>query len=106
MRQVKTGEATGIAISELTHPYYSYLNAGMKIDVASIMGGRIPVDPDGLRRTVITAEDKRYLNDPALIAKMENSLRIDDVDFNNTTSFFSSVVGRRLRSRIFRRVGR
>ena len=33
-----TGEATGIAISELTHPYYSYLDAGMKIDVASIKG--------------------------------------------------------------------
>ena len=84
----KTGEATGIAISELTHPYYSYLNAGMKIDVASIKGGRVPVDPDGLRRTVITAEDKRYLNDPALIAKMENSLRIDDVDFGQYDLIF------------------
>ena len=84
----KTGEATGIAISELTHPYYSYLNAGMKIDVASIKGGRVPVDPDGLRRTVITAEDKRYLNDPALIAKMENSLRIDDVDFRQYDLIF------------------
>ena len=83
-----TGEATGIAISELTHPYYSYLDAGMKIDVASIKGGRVPVDPDGLRRTVITAEDKRYLNDPALIAKMENSLRIDDVDFGQYDLIF------------------
>ena len=83
-----TGEATGIAISELTHPYYSYLNAGMKIDVASIKGGRVPVDPDGLRRTVITAEDKRYLNDPALIAKMENSLRVDDVDFGQYDLIF------------------
>ena len=83
-----TGEATGIAISELTHPYYSYLNAGMKIDVASIKGGRVPVDPDALRRTVITAEDKRYLKDPALIAKMENSLRIDDVDFGQYDLIF------------------
>lgn len=42
-----TGEATGIAISELTHPYYSYLEAGMKVDVASIKGGQVPVDPGG-----------------------------------------------------------
>ena len=83
-----TGEATGIAISELTHPYYSYLEAGMKVDVASIKGGQIPVDPGGLRRTVITPEDKRYLNDPALIAKVENSLRIDDVDFNQYDIIF------------------
>ena len=47
-----TGEATGIAISELTHPYYSYLDAGMKIDVASIKGGQVPVDPSTLRRTM------------------------------------------------------
>ena len=46
-----TGEATGIAISELTHPYYSYLDAGMKVDVASIKGDQVPVDPGGLRRT-------------------------------------------------------
>ena len=83
-----TGEATGIAISELTHPYYSYLDAGMKIDVASIKGGQVPVDPSGLRRTMITPQDKRYLNDPALIAKVENSLRIDDVDFNQYDVIF------------------
>ena len=83
-----TGEATGIAISELTHPYYSYLDAGMTIDVASIKGGQIPVDPSGLRRVVITPEDKRNLNDPALIAKVENSLHIDDVDFNQYDVIF------------------
>ena len=83
-----TGEATGIAISELTHPYYSYLDAGMKIDVASIKGGQIPVDPSTLRRTMITPEDKRYLNDPALIAKVENSLRIDDVNFSQYDIIF------------------
>ncbi len=83
-----TGEATGIAISELTHPYYSYLDAGMKIDVASIKGGQVPVDPSGLGRTMITPQDKRYLNDPALIAKVENSLRIDDVNFNQYDVIF------------------
>jgi putative intracellular protease/amidase len=83
-----TGEATGIATSELTHPYYSYLDAGMKIDVASIKGGQVPVDPSGLRRTMITPQDKRYLNDPALIAKVENSLRIDDVNFNQYDVIF------------------
>ena len=37
---------------------------------------------------MITPEDKRYLNDPALIAKVENSLRIDDVDFNQYDIIF------------------
>ena len=83
-----TGKATGIALSELTHPYYSYLNAGMQIDVASIKGGQIPVDPSGLGRVMISPEDKRYLDDPILLAKVENSLRIDDVDFNQYDAIF------------------
>ena len=83
-----TGDPTGIAISELTHPYYSFLDAGMQIDVASIKGGQIPVDPSGLGRASITPEDKRYLNDPTLLAKVENSLRIDDVDFTVYNAIF------------------
>ena len=83
-----TGKATGIAISELTHPYYSYLDAGMQIDVASIKGGQIPIDPSGFGRAMISPEDKRYLNDPALLAKVENSLRIDNVDFTEYDAIF------------------
>ena len=30
-----TGKATGSALSELTHPYYSYLDAGMQIDLTN-----------------------------------------------------------------------
>jgi len=83
-----TGKATGIAISELTHPYYSYLEAGMQIDVASIKGGQIPIDPSGFGRVMISPEDERYLNDPTLLAKVENSLRIDDVDFTAYDAIF------------------
>jgi putative intracellular protease/amidase len=83
-----TGEATGIAISELTHPYYSYLDAGMQVDVASIKGGQIPIDPSGFGRVMISPEDERYLDDPTLRAKVENSLRIDDVDFTAYDAIF------------------
>ncbi|MEM7184675.1 MAG: type 1 glutamine amidotransferase domain-containing protein [Spirochaetota bacterium] len=83
-----TGKPTGIAISELTHPYYSYLEAGMQIDVASIKGGQIPVDPSGLGRVSISPDDERYLNDTNLRAKMENSLLIDDVDFTQYDAIF------------------
>ena len=83
-----TGKPTGIAISELTHPYYSYLEAGMQIDIASIKGGQIPVDPSGLGRVSISPDDQRYLNDPTLLAKVKNSLLIDDVDFTQYDAIF------------------
>ena len=83
-----TGDPTGIALSELTHPYYSFLDAGMQIDVASIKGGQIPMDPSGLSRVMISPEDKRYLDDPILLAKVGNSPPIDDVDFTAYDAIF------------------
>lgn len=75
------GAATGVAASELTHPYYRFLEAGMEVDVASIKGGEIPVDPLTLNFIMKTPEDDRFLADPVFQAKAKNSIKIDDVDF-------------------------
>ena len=75
------GEATGVFSSEMTHPYYVFLEAGMDVDVASIKGGEIPIDSDSFRYMIISDEDKRFLNDAVFQAKVKNSIRIDDIDF-------------------------
>jgi putative intracellular protease/amidase len=75
------GPATGVASSELTHPYYVFLDAGMKVDIASIKGGEIPVDPLTLNYFIITDEDRRSQKDSVFQEKLRNSMRIDDVDF-------------------------
>jgi putative intracellular protease/amidase len=75
------GPPTGVMASEMTHPYYNFLDAGMAVDVASIKGGEIPVDPQTLQYIIKTAEDDRFLSDAVLLAKVQNSLKIDDVDF-------------------------
>ncbi len=85
-----TGDPTGVMASEFTHPYYGFLDAGMDVDVASIKGGVIPVDPQTLGRMVITAEDKRYLEDPVLQGKIKNSIQIDDLDFTQYDAIFIS----------------
>jgi putative intracellular protease/amidase len=82
------GPATGVAASELTHPYYDFLDAGMLVDVASMNGGRIPIAPDGLGYVMRTPEDERFLEDPAFLAKVENSLKIDDVDLTRYDAIF------------------
>lgn len=84
------GPPTGVMASEMTHPYYTFLDAGMDVDVASIKGGQIPVDPQTLLYMMKTPEDDRYLSDPVLQAKVENSLRIDDVDFTQYDIVFLS----------------
>jgi putative intracellular protease/amidase len=82
------GAATGVAASELTHGYYGFLDAGMRVDVASIRGGPVPVDPQTLNFVIRTPEDERFLEDPTLMAKVKNSLRVDDVDFTRYDAIF------------------
>ena len=85
-----TGDATGVMASEMTHPYYNFLDAGMQVDIASIKGGRIPVDPQTLNRVIKTPEDDRFMADPVLLAKVANSMMVADVDFTQYDVIFMS----------------
>ncbi len=85
-----TGEPTGVMASELTIAYYKFLDARMDVDVASVKGGEIPVDPQTLLFMIKTPEDDRFLADPDLQAKVTNSKRIDDLDFTQYDIIFMS----------------
>ncbi len=75
------GKATGVFGSEMTAPYYEFLDAGMSVDVASIRGGEIPIEPDSFRWFLAAPSDKRYLKDAVFQAQVKNSLRIEALDF-------------------------
>ncbi len=82
----KEGKLTGVFASELTVPYYEFLDSGVQVDVASVKGGEIPIDPESFFYAVKTIEDKRYLKDKLFQDKVKNSilidnLKIDDYDF-------------------------
>ena len=49
-----SGDATGVMASEMTNPYYRFLDAGMQVDLASVKGGKIPVDPQSINRVLKT----------------------------------------------------
>ena len=75
------GVATGVFGSELTVPYYVFLDAGMQVDVASPLGGVIPVDPLSMKPEIRTPEDDRLLDDAEFRQKLTSSLAIAAVDF-------------------------
>jgi putative intracellular protease/amidase len=77
-----TGKATGVFGSEMTAPYYEFLDAGIQVDVASIQGGAIPIEPDSFRWFLIAESDQRYLKDPHFQAKVASSKKIDDIDIS------------------------
>ena len=74
------GKPTGVFASEMTVPYYAFLDAGMDVDVASPNGGVIPVDPQSLKPVVRTAEDDRFLADDDFRGKVTDSLAIGELD--------------------------
>ena len=84
------GVATGVFGSEMTHPYYTFLDGGMAVDIASIEGGEIPIDPSSFYFMIKTPEDERYLNDPIAQAKVKNSIPIADVDIEQYDVVFIS----------------
>jgi putative intracellular protease/amidase len=75
------GVATGVFGSELTVPYYCFLDAGMQVDVASPLGGIIPVDPLSMDATIRTPDDDRLLDDADFRGKLTRSLAIAEIDF-------------------------
>ncbi len=74
------GKATGVYASEMTVPYYAFLDAGMEVDVASPRGGTIPVDPMSLKPVLRSPADDRFLADDTLKAKLGDSLPVGELD--------------------------
>ena len=77
------GVATGVFGSELTVPYYVFLDAGMQVDLASPLGGIVPVDPLSMKAEIRTPDDDRMLADDDFRNKLMNSLAVADVDFTD-----------------------
>jgi putative intracellular protease/amidase len=77
----ENGDETGVAASEMTEPYYVFKESGMKVDLASIKGGEIPIDPLSLFWFIRSEYDDRYLSDGMFQQQVKNSYRIDDLDF-------------------------
>ena len=53
----------------------------MKVDLASIKGGPIPIDPMSFKWFIESAYDDRFQKDAEFQQKTAQSLKIDDVDF-------------------------
>ena len=74
------GKPTGVFSSEMTVPYYAFLDAGMEVHVASPSGGEIPVEPQSLKPVIRTEADDRFMADDDLRQKVTESLAIGDLD--------------------------
>jgi putative intracellular protease/amidase len=75
-----TSKDTGAFGSEFTVPYYAFVNAGLDVDMASIKGGEIPIQPWSWTWPLASSDDKRFMSDKGAMEKLKNSRRIADID--------------------------
>lgn len=71
-----TGKPTGAYLSEITHAYWAFASAGLEVEFASPVGGRVPLD--GVDRS--DPDNARFLDDPHALARLHESLRPDQID--------------------------
>ena len=81
-----TGIPTGFWLSELTHPMAKFEAAGFETVLASIKGGKPPIDPVSL--DFDDAINKKFWDDKNFQRKLENSLKLGDVDAKDYVAIF------------------
>ena len=83
-----TGQATGFWLEELANPYYIFLDAGAAVTLASIQGGRAPLDPKSHLAESQTDDTKRFLADSAAQDRLANTIAIDQVNADDYDAIF------------------
>jgi putative intracellular protease/amidase len=84
----KTGRKTGIWIEEFAAPYYTFLDAGKEIVIASPKGGQAPIDPKSNEPENQTEATVRYYNDPETIKRLANTVKISSVSEKDFDTVF------------------
>lgn len=74
-----TGLKTGFWLEEFAAPYYTLLDAGAKITLASPSGGQPPIDPKSEEPDFQTAATERFRGDAEAQAALANTHRLSDM---------------------------
>lgn len=71
---------TGLWLSELTHFFDRLVKAGHTVDLASILGGPVPIDPVSLEKLNMDAETRGYYEDPRFMKLLNEAPALKDVN--------------------------
>ena len=84
-----SGRATGLWLEELTTPYYAFVDAGARVDIASIRGGEVPIDPNSISDNGDKpASVERFRNDAAAMRTIQASAAIDSLAADDYDAIF------------------
>ncbi len=75
-----TGKKTGFWVEEFAAPYYTLVDAGAEITIASPLGGQPPVDPKSEEADAQTPATERFYMDSEAIYQVANTLKLRDLN--------------------------
>ncbi|CAM3104544.1 type 1 glutamine amidotransferase domain-containing protein [Tsukamurella hominis] len=79
---------TGLWLSELTHAWHVFEEAGFEQALVSPRGGAVPLEPRSLKFPNYDRTAKEWRADPARMALLENTLSPDEIDSADFDAIF------------------
>ena len=83
-----TGKKTGFWLEELAAPYYTFLDGGARVTVASPKGGQPPLDPKSDTPEGQTALTARFKKDSAAQAVLASTVKLAEVNARDYDAIF------------------
>jgi putative intracellular protease/amidase len=83
-----TGEKTGFWLEEFTAPYYTFVDSGAAVTVASPKGGQPPLDPKSDTPEGKTESTERFKKDKQAQDVLANTVRLADVKASDYDTVF------------------
>lgn len=75
----ETGKKTGFWLEELAAPYYTFIDAGADVTLASPAGGQPPLDPKSNEPDAQTETTKRFEADEVAMQALANTHKLSEV---------------------------
>ena len=83
-----TGQPTGFWLEEFAAPYYAFVDAGLKVTLASPRGGQPPLDPKSSAPDFQTEATRRFDADAAGKSALAHTLRLSTVRAGDYDAIF------------------
>ena len=83
-----TGHKTGFWLEEFASPYYTLLDAGVVLTLASPLGGQPPLDPKSSEPGFLTDATRRFEADPAANTALASTVKLSTVQVENFDAVF------------------
>lgn len=72
-------QPTGAWLEELAAPYLAFIDAGLEVGLASVLGGQAPIDPTSTADPWITEAGHRFMKDAGATAALSGTARIENL---------------------------